>query len=317
MDNIIGVISKSNNIVLLCHNNPDGDAIGSSLALYFALKRIGKDVIVVVNDVPKKFCYLNGYDDIVSESNSNYDLAIVLDTANKDRVNDPSGIIDRAREVMVIDHHVSNTRYGNENLVEELPACCQIVYNLIKKMNIVIDNDIAMALMTGLLTDTGGFSHQDVAPSTFAMAEDLCKIVDVSLIYDKALRVISRNQFDIKMIALNNLEFYCDGKIAFFYITSEDMVETGVDQSDCGILVSVPLEIDGVEVSIFLRRYLDRIRISLRSKHIDVNRIMSMFGGGGHVNAAGATVTMAFDDVKNELIKEVGKSINEWDISCK
>ena len=171
--------------------------------------------------------------------------------------------------------------------------------------------------MTGLLTDTGGFSHQDVLPSTFAMAEDLSKIVNISLLYDKALRTITINQFNIKKIALDNLEFYYNGKVAISYITEEDMINTGVDQNDCGILVNIPLEIERIEVSIFLRKYKEEIRVSLRSKHINVNEIVKVFGGGGHINAAGVTVKMPYEEIKKQVLEEVGKRINEGSISSK
>lgn len=132
------------------------------------------------------------------------------------------------------------------------------------------------------------------------MAEDLSKIVNISLLYDKALRTITINQFNIKKIALDNLEFYYNGKVAISYITEEDMINTGVDQNDCGILVNIPLEIEGIEVSIFLRKYKEEIRVSLRSKHINVNEIVKVFGGGGHINAAGVTVKMPYEEIKNK-----------------
>ena len=191
------------------------------------------------------------------------------------------------------------------------------VYEIIKELNIEITKELGEPLMTGLLTDTGGFSHQDVLPSTFAMAEDLSKIVNISLLYDKALRTITINQFNIKKIALDNLEFYYNGKVAISYITEEDMINTGVDQNDCGILVNIPLEIEGIEVSIFLRKYKEEIRVSLRSKHINVNEIVKVFGGGGHINAAGVTVKMPYEEIKKQVLEEVGKRINEWSISSK
>ena len=317
MNNIIDKVLTSNNIVLLCHNNPDGDAIGSTLAMYHTLKKLGKEVDIVIKEPPKRFNFLEGFQDIKEESNKDYDTAIILDTANIDRVNDPSDILNRVKKKYVIDHHISNAKYGDENLVEVRPACCQIVYELIKKLNIEITKELGESLMTGLLTDTGGFSHQDVLPSTFAMAEDLSKIVNISLLYDKALRTITRNQFNIKKIALDNLEFYYDGKVAISYITEEDMINTGVDQNDCGILVNIPLEIEGIEVSIFLRKYKEEIRVSFRSKHINVNEIVKVFGGGGHINAAGVTVKMPYEEIKKQVLEEVGKRINEWSISSK
>ena len=317
MNNIIDKVLTSNNIVLLCHNNPDGDAIGSTLAMYHTLKKLDKEVDIVIKEPPKRFNFLEGFKDIKEESSKNYDTAIILDTANIDRVNDPSDILNRVKRKYVIDHHISNTKYGDENLVEERPACCQIVYEIIKEINIEITKELGESLMTGLLTDTGGFSHQDVLPSTFAMAEDLSKIVNISLLYDKALRTITINQFNIKKIALDNLEFYYNGKVAISYITEEDMINTGVDQNDCGILVNIPLEIEGIEVSIILRKYKEEIRVSIRSKQINLNDLVKAFGGGGHINAAGVTVKMPYEEIKKQVLEEVGKKINEWSISSK
>ena len=95
------------------------------------------------------------------------------------------------------------------------------------------------------------------------------------------------------------------------------MINTGVDQNDCGILVNIPLEIEGIEVSIFLRKYKEEIRVSLSSKHINVNEIVKVFGGGGHINAAGVTVKMPYEEIKKQVLEEVGKRINEWSINSK
>lgn len=317
MNNIIDEIKVSNNIVLLCHINPDGDAIGSTLALYHILKELKKEVDIVINCPPKKFNYLKGFQDIKEKTDKIYDTAIILDTANIERVNDPCNILGSISKTIVIDHHISNTHYGDYNLVEEYPACCELVYEIIKKLNITITTIVAQPLMTGLLTDSGGLSHQDVLPSTFTMASDLSKIIDVSTVFDKAIKAITQNQFNIKKIAINNLEFYYNNQVAISYITEEDMINTNVDQNDCGILVNIPMEIDTVEVSIFLRRMKEEIRVSLRSRHINVNEIASIFKGGGHINAAGITTNIPYKEIKEKILKEVGKSINEWNTNNK
>ena len=310
MNNIISEIKVSNNIVLLCHNNPDGDAVGSTIAMYILLKRLGKEVDIVLDTLPKRFNFLKEYQDIKTESTKKYDTAVILDTASVDRVNS-AYLLDTVSKILVIDHHKTNTRYGDVNLVGNYPACCEIVYNLIKKMNVTLDSELAVPLTIGLLTDTGGFAHQNVLPSTFTMAAELSSLVDLSDIYKKVLRTITINQFNIKKKALDNLELY-NNALAVSFITSEDMEKYNVDEDECGILVGLPLEIDTVEVSIFLRKYPNQTRVSLRSGHIDVSRIASIFGGGGHVNAAGITTAMPYKELKEKLIKEVGKSINEW-----
>lgn len=316
MNNIISEIKVSNNIVLLCHNNPDGDAIGSTIAMYNLLKKLEKDVDIVIDTLPKKFNFLKEYNIIKKESTKKYNLAIVLDTATKDRVNS-AYILDNADKVLVIDHHQTNTNYGDLNLIESLPACCQVVYNIIKTMNIPLEKELALPLAVGLLTDTGGFAHQDVLPSTFALAEQLSEVINISEVYQKVLRTITSNQFNIKKKAIDNLEFYYNNALAVSYITEEDMKHYGVDENECDILVGIPLEIETTEISMFLRKYQNSTRISLRSKNINVSALVAPFGGGGHTNAAGITTDIPYEKIREKLIKEVGKKINEWNTNNK
>lgn len=316
MNNIISEIKVSNNIVLLCHNNPDGDAIGSTIAMYNLLKKLGKEVDIVIDTLPKKFNFLNEYNIIKKDSTKKYTTAVVLDTASKERINS-SYILEDVEKILVIDHHQSNTKYGDINLIEAFPACCQVVYTLIKEMGIAIDKALALPLAVGLLTDTGGFAHQDVLPSTFAMAEELSKIINISEVYCKVLNTITINQFNIKNKALQEIEFYHNNALAVLTITEEDMKHYGVAEDECSIFAGLPLEIETTEVSMFLRKYKDKTRISLRSKNINVSEILSPFGGGGHINAAGITTTVPYNEIKKELIKEVGKKINEWNTNNK
>lgn len=316
-DNIISELLKGDNIVLLCHENPDGDAIGSTLALYHALRKIGKDVDIVISDPPLRFSFVEGYQDIKSCSSKKYNIGIVLDTANKERVNNPNDILCNIDKLIVIDHHTSNTGYGNMNYVLNSPACCQIVYDLIKMMNIEIDSLIGIPLVMGIITDTGGFANRDVTAETFIVMSVLSKIVNISSVYKKVLGTITKSAFELKKIAMDHLEFYKDGKIAFSYITYEEIEKVGARRDECSILVNIGREIEGVEVSIFVRVYEDSLRVSLRSTNIDVNSIASTFGGGGHINAAGITTMMKFEDLKSKLIEKAGSKIDEWNISNK
>lgn len=318
MNNIISEIQKSNNIVLLCHNNPDGDAVGSTLGMYHLLKKLGKEVDIVIEGVPTKFNFIEGYENIKTSSDKKYSTAIILDTSTKERLNNPNNIIENIDRKIVIDHHTSNTHYGDVNYVEIKPACCELVYNLIKEMNIEIDSKIATALCTGLLTDTGGLSHPDVVPSTYTVAAELSKIVDIPSIHKKALGTITKGQFELNKIATKNLEFHKDNQISFTYITEEDLNELNLAKNEADVLANLGRNIEGVEVAVFMRKYKEENRASLRSNNnIDVNEIAKVFNCGGHKNAAGITSTMEFDKLKEEIIKEVGKKIDEWNTSSK
>lgn len=315
MNNIISEIQKSNNIVLLCHTNPDGDAIGSTIAMYHILKKLGKEVDMVIEGTPSKFSFIEGYNNIKTSSNKEYELGIILDTASKERINNPNNIIGQIKKTIVIDHHESNTHHGDINYVDSKPACCEIIYNLIKKMNIEIDELIATPLCTGLLTDTGGLSHPDVKPSTYEVAADLSLIVDIPSIYKKVLGTITKGQFELRKLGTERLEFHKDNQITFTYITYKDLKNLGLEKNDGDFLANLGREIEGVETAIFVRIYKEENRVSLRSNNIDVNEVAKVFDSGGHKNASGITSTMEYTELKEKLIDEVGKKIDEWNTS--
>lgn len=317
MNNIISEIKKSNNIVLLCHKNPDGDAIGSTIAMYQVLIKLGKEVDMVIEDVPSRFCFIDGYQDIKISSDKEYDLGIILDTATREKLNNPNNIIEQVKRTIVIDHHMSNTHHGDINLVEAYPACCEVIYHLVKEMGIEIEEKIAVPLCVGLLTDTGGLSHPDVKSSTYVVAGELSKVVDMPSIYKKVLGTITMGQFELNKIGISNLEFYKDDMISFTYITEDDLNKLGLARNEADILANLGRNIEGVEVAIFVRKYSEENRVSLRSNNVDVNEVAKIFGCGGHKNAAGISSTMEFNILKEKLIEEVGKKIDEWNTSSK
>lgn len=318
MNNIISEIQKSNNIVLLCHKNPDGDAIGSTIAMYHLLKKLGKEVDMVIENVPKQFNFIEGYQDIKESSEKEYELGIILDTATQEKINNPGNITNNIKKILVIDHHASNTKHGNINFVDSKPACCEVVYNLIQEMDIEIDELIATPLCTGLLTDTGGLSHPDVLSSTYEVAASLSHIIDIPSIHKKVLGTITKGQFELQKLGISNLEFYKDNQIAFTYITEENLNNLGLNKNEGDFLANLGRNIEGVEVTIFVRQYKEGNRVSLRSNDkIDVNEVAKVFGCGGHKNAAGIMSTMDFNTLKEKLIEEVGKKIDEWNTSSK
>lgn len=317
MNDIIDKIKQSNNIILLCHKNPDGDAVGSTLSLYHTLKKMNKEVDIVIEGVPAKFNFIDGFDDIKISSDKKYNLGIILDTSNEEKINNPNNILENIEEIIVVDHHISNTKYGSINYIDKRPACCEIMYNLIKKMNVEIDEKIATALVSGMLTDTGGLSHPDVLPSTYQMAGALSEIVDIPWVYKKVLNTISMGQFKLNKIGTENLEFHKDNQITFTYITEEDLNDLGLERNEADMLANLGRNIEGVEVAIYVRKYKEENRVSLRSNNVDVNEVAKVFGCGGHKNAAGISSTMEFNILKEKLIEEVGKKIDEWRASSR
>lgn len=318
MNDIIDVINKNKTFLITAHKNPDGDAIGSSIGLYLALKKINKVVDVVIKDAPKTFSYLEGFNEIKSETNKKYDVLIALDTADEVKVNYKEAF-KMVNETILIDHHISSLRYANYNYVETLSSCSMVVLKLIHNLNISLDKSIAEAIYTGLITDTGCYRNKNVDKNTFDVSSELSKFIDVSKVIKLSVGTISSKAFELKKIYIENLEFYMSGKIGYSYISEDDIVKIGASYDEASSLVNIAREIEGVEVSIFVRFFKNETRVSFRSNNVDVNKIAQTFGGGGHIYASGLSIDPNLDrkKIKNDILIEVEKSINEWNNNCK
>lgn len=313
LDNIIEEIDKAKNIVILTHEMPDGDAIGSSLALYAGLKQLGKDIDVVIPEYSKTYEFLPNSSEIKKEGrNEVYDLAIALDCGDIKRLNGFAKYFEDANTTISIDHHSSNTMFADYNFVNPTaPACAQILVIVLEALGVIIDKEIGTCLLTGIITDTGGFKYKGVTAETFEfVAELLNRGVNVSDVYKKVLQTISKTRFELTRIATNRLEFLEDGKITFTYITKEDEQKLGAGINDHDGIVERGRDIEGVEVSIFLRETDNGYKISLRSnEYVNVSDICLMFGGGGHIRAAGGNINLPFEQAKTKIIEECKKHL--------
>ena len=304
---IWNLIDKSNSILILTHESPDGDAIGSSMAFYDMLLELKKNVDIVIPEFPETFNYLNHISDIKTSSDKEYDLCIVLDCSNKKRVSQSNNEFDNCKKSIVIDHHISNAKYGDINYVEgATSSCCQVVYYLFKEWKVKINKDIGEALITGCLTDSNGFRNNDVNNWTFLMAAELFDLgINIYRIYYLAISKKSMAQYLLMKMTLDRMELFADGKIAFSYISREDMENVSAKQGDHEGLVDLGRNIDGVEVSIFMRED-DIYRVSFRSNGlIDVNEVAKKFDGGGHKMAAGVKLSGSFKEIKEKVISAV------------
>ena len=309
LDNILEEINKANSIVILTHENPDGDAVGTALALYNALKQYGKNPDIIIPEYSKVFEFLPGIDDIKKESNvEKYDLAISVDCATIKMLNGFANYFESAKMKIDIDHHGTNTMYGDINFVNPVaPACAQILITILEYFGMEITKDIGSCILTGIITDTGGFKYSGVTAETFEfVAWLLNKGVNVSKIYRQVLQVKTKANFELHRIASDRIEFLEDGKIAFTYITEEDEQKVGAQNGDHEGIVEVGRDIEGVEVSIFVRQTEKGCKVSLRSNdYVNVSDVCLMFGGGGHQKAAGALIQGTIEQVKEKLLYQV------------
>ena len=309
LDNIKEEIEKAEKIVILTHENPDGDAIGSCIAMYMALEKMGKNPDLIIPELPKIYKFLPCTDKIKKEgSNEQYDLAIALDAATIKTLNGWSNYFETAKSRIVIDHHGTNTMYGDINFVNpDSPAAAQVLIHIIDYLGVEIDRKIGTCILTGIITDTGGFQYQSTTPETFEFAAELLKKgVNVSDIYKKVMNTKSKANFELRKRAMDRMKFYEDGKISFTYILKQDEDEVNAGSDDHEGIVEEGRAIEGVEVSIFVRESEKGFRASLRSNnYVNVSDICMMFGGGGHVHAAGCTIAQNLEQVREKLINQV------------
>ncbi len=310
LDNILEKIKKAKSIVLLTHENPDGDAVGSSLAMYEALKQMGKEnVDVIIPEYPRTYTFLPNVDKVKKEGREeNYDLAIALDSATIKMLNGWSNYFEEAKTKIVIDHHSTNTMYGDLNYVNpDSPACTQILLTIFEYFGIEITNEIGKCILTGIITDTGGFQYVSTRPETFEFAARLLKSgINVSEIYKKAMNTKTRANFELRKRAIDRMEFLEEGKISFTYITKQDIEEIEATSDDHEGIVDEGRCIEGVEVSIFIRETEKGYKVSLRSnEYVNVSDVCLIFGGGGHKHAAGCTVTMPIEQAKEKIINQI------------
>ena len=313
LDKIFEEIKEAENIVILTHETPDGDAVGSSLAMKLALESLGKKPDVIIPEYSQIFEFLPGTKDIKETSEvKRYDLAISLDCATLKRLVGNEHF-ENAKRTIVIDHHGSNNMYGDFNYVNPVsPACCEILAGMFEYYNINITKDIGSCLLTGIITDTGGFKYPATTAETFEFTADLLrKGVNVSDIYKRVLQTVSYAHFELAKMVMNRMEVLENGKVTFTYIDKNDEEEVGAKPGDHEGLVEIGRDIDGVEVSIFIRQKEDgsnEYKVSMRSTdYVNVSDVCLMFGGGGHPRAAGATIKGTVEEVKHKVMKEIKK----------
>ena len=309
LDNILEEIQKAEKIVILTHENPDGDAVGSSLAMYMTLKKMGKNPDIIIPELPRVYSFLPCADEIKKEGNTEkYDLAIAVDAATIKMLNGWSNYFEDAKMKIVIDHHSTNTMYGDFNFINpDAPACTQILITIMDYFNIEMDKEIGTCILTGIITDTGGFQYSSTTPETFEFASELLKRgVNVSDIYKRVMNTKSRANFELRRRAIERMEIIEEGKIAVTYITKQDIEDVNAESGDHEGIVEEGRAIEGVEVSIFLRETSKGFKASLRSNsYLNVSDVCLMFGGGGHFHAAGCTIAQSLEQVKEKMINQV------------
>ncbi len=306
------LIKQSKKILLLSHMNPDGDTLGSMCALYSMIyKRFKiKADMNVVSNIPYNYKFLPNVDlaERYYDKSLVYDLVITLDVAAIDRVMDSKILFDKAKCTVNIDHHKTNPKFGDYQIIEpDASSCGEVLFNYFKAHNWVLTEDAAICLYTAIMTDTGNFRFENTSSNTFRSAADLVDAgANPNYIYKKCYETKTKNYVMFQNYCVNKAVFIEDNKIAYTTVYKKDLEKfsAGDDYTD-GIAETLRA-IDTTEVSFVAKEVESKLtKISMRSKKADVAAVCMKFGGGGHTFAAGCTIKANIKDSIAQLLKEI------------
>ena len=307
-------IKNAKRVAIFTHMRPDGDAIGSMLALSCALDALGvQNVACIEGDVPSNLAFLDGVDKLQKNAEGEFDLFVSLDCADMQRLGIHYDLFLSAPrkgiDTVNIDHHVSNTRFAKQNYVRLCAANCMNVATLISYMGAPLDKKTAEYLLVGLLTDSGSFSHDDVDEEAFLLGAKLVKAgADLRYYQYNLFKKQTKARAGLYVETMRGIRYFYDDRFALIVITREAMQKYGADNGTTEGFVDFPLNVDTVEVAASVMEMKFRqYKVSLRSKeYADVNKIAGAFGGGGHVRAAGCTIQAAdMEDAVRRIVAEI------------
>lgn len=315
LENLKKFIEEADTIAISAHINPDGDALGSALGLRKSLELYGKKSDVIkISEVDDYLNFLPQIDFYKNPSKKEYDLFIIVDCSEFDRIDKAIEICKKSKKVLVIDHHEGGSIKTDLNIIHsDSPASCELVYEIIKRLKLPIDKEIATLLYAGLVTDTGRFLYSNISELTFYTAADLYKIgADFEMIYKNLYqnKEISKLQFENHL--LNKVEF--KKPYALVGVSQKTCKDFGVQMGDSESVVNILRDLKGIEVACLVKEYGENeFKISLRSKdYLDVSKIARDNGGGGHIRASGFTInTDSMDKALNIMKKILEEAIND------
>ena len=325
---IVNEIKLSKSIILTAHINPDGDALGSLLAFYFMIddfckkNNMKKMIKIVVDDkLPKYMRHFEDTELIWSyekfgeefkhnfQNDEKFDLFISLDCANEERYGKAIEIKKLSKKSINIDHHISNTEHADFNYVEDICSTGELLYQFLEIFEIELREKIAKYMYLGIINDTGNFRHDNVTEHTFFVCS---KLIGAGVNNHKIANII----FEVSEKKVGFIgELYKNKKIderykfISYYLTQEKMKELSIEKDDTDGSAEMLLKIEGMELSLFVREDVDgSLKGSFRANDkYNVNKIASIFGGGGHIKAAGFKTNLSFEEILEKTYQELEK----------
>lgn len=299
------LLKDNDNILILTHAHPDGDTLGCGFALCRALMKHGKICAVINSDViPKKYDYL--FDDI-APIRFKPGYVVAVDVATPNLLGDLNG---QYHIDLCIDHHSTNTEYADNLLLEDTPAACEIMYDVIKALDVEIDSKMAGCLYTGLTTDTGCFRYASTTAKTYRAAADLIELgADNGTINRVMFETKTKTYARLERMALESMEFFENERVAVITVTQDMYKKTGSNEQETEALAPLTRQVEGVEIGITIREKTDgTCKASLRTfESVNAAELARFFGGGGHNQAAACRFDCGVDAAKAQLVEKCGE----------
>lgn len=296
------ILKEKDNILILTHANPDGDTLGCGYALCRALMKIGKICEVINADsIPKKYNYL--FDDIV-EIKFKPEYVVAVDVAT---INLLGGLEEQYKIDMCIDHHSTNTEYADYLLLEDVPAACQIMYEVVLALGVEVDKKIANCLYTGLTTDTGCFRYDSTTAQTYRVAANLIEAgADNGKINRIMFETKTKTYARLERLAIESMRFYEHERVAVITVTQEMFQLTGSNMQETEGLAPLTRQIEGVEIGITITEKPDgSCKASIRTfESVNAAELAKCFGGGGHAQAAGCRFDCDVKEARRLLVEK-------------
>ncbi len=311
LDKLVQVLKGIDKVYIITHMYPDGDALGSAFVLGRVLQKMGKRAAVkIAEDMPEKFKFMQEY---VTKDEFDPDYIVSVDLASSSLVH-PSlekyaGSID-----VCIDHHVSNRGFAPISYVDSKAAAnAEIIYRIIRMLEIPLDEKIVEGLYIGISSDTGCFKYSNTTYMSHQIASDLMKFgLDTGAINEKLFTVKSKKQLKLEKILYKNMRYLFGGKCALTFVTLSEMEENGITDDECDGIASVPIKIEGVCIGLTMREKQKGVyKVSVRTTgNYSANKLAGEFGGGGHFKAAGFNIEGSLEEIEDKICQAISKHMD-------
>lgn len=314
---IVDLLRNADEFNLISHMLPDGDSVGSLLALGEGLRSIGKKVnLFTPGHIPQKYTFLQGSTQVIHENNRMLPeiITIVLDSSDPERLSDFRETVMKSIILVNIDHHITNQLFGTLNLVDHSAAATgEIIFHILKDLEITITATIAEALYVAISTDTGSFKYDNTTAATHRVVASLLE-------HDFSPAAVSQKIFDERPLtffmllnkALSSLEIYQNRRIAVMTLSRDIRERSGASEDDLDGIVNYSRNIEGIEVGIlFYVENKQEVKVGFRSKYLDVSKLASRLNGGGHIRAAGCRLQGSFVEIKKTVLRETISMLEE------